>query len=107
MEPRVVEQQIGRVDRIGSLWQKSLDQAIDMGAAPSEMPFISVRPVVFKGTYDEWNWAVLRERWDDLRAQLQGIVISSRLARDAAIPADVVEEINRAAPRFSGRDDQV
>ncbi|CUI84302.1 DEAD/DEAH box helicase [Achromobacter xylosoxidans] len=105
--PGVVEQQIGRVDRIGSLWQKSLDQAIDMGAAPSEMPFISVRPVVFKGTYDEWNWAVLRERWDDLRAQLQGIVISSRLARDAAIPADVVEEINRAAPRFSGRDDQV
>lgn len=105
--PGVVEQQIGRVDRIGSLWQKSLDQAIDKGVDPSEMPLISVRPVVFKGTYDEWNWAVLRERWDDLRAQLQGIVISPRLARDAAIPADVVEEINRAAPCFSGRDHEV
>ncbi|SOE64475.1 Helicase conserved C-terminal domain-containing protein [Burkholderia sp. YR290] len=102
--PGVVEQQIGRVDRIGSLWQKTLDKAIDAGAAPHELPRIAVRPVVFRGTYDEWNWTVLRERWDDLRAQLQGIVISPRMAHDAAIAPGIVDEINRASPRFSGRD---
>ncbi|WP_321876757.1 DEAD/DEAH box helicase [Paraburkholderia bannensis] len=100
--PGVVEQQIGRVDRIGSLWQKSLDKAIDDRVAPERLPRIAVRPVVFKGTYDEWNWTVLRERWDDLRAQLQGIVISPRMAQDAAIAPEIVDEINRAAPRFNG-----
>lgn len=103
--PGVVEQQIGRVDRIGSLWQKALDKAIDAHSAPHELPRIAVRPVVFKGTYDEWNWAVLRERWDDLRAQLQGIVISPRMAQSAAIEPELVDEINRAAPRFAGLDE--
>lgn len=35
--------------------------------------------MVFRGTYDERNWDVLRERWDELRAQLHGVVISTRL----------------------------
>jgi hypothetical protein len=99
--PGVVEQQIGRVDRIGGLWQKTLDKAIDSGVVPEELPRIAVRPVVFKGTYDEWNWTVLRERWDDLRAQLQGVVISPRMAQQAAIAPEIVDEINRAAPRFA------
>ncbi|MFM0362178.1 helicase-related protein [Paraburkholderia sediminicola] len=101
--PGVVEQQIGRVDRIGSLWQKSLEKSIEDKVEPDKLPRIEIRPVIFKGTYDEWNWTVLRERWDDLRAQLQGVVISPATARRSAVPPEIVEEINGAAPNFSPR----
>jgi hypothetical protein len=99
--PGVVEQQIGRVDRIGSLWQKSLEKSIDDQVEPDKLPRIEIRPVIFKGTYDEWNWTVLRERWDDLRAQLQGVVISPSTASRSAVPPSIVDEINDAAPNFS------
>jgi hypothetical protein len=57
--------------------------------------------VIFQGTYDEHNWDVLRRRWDDLRAQLHGIVI-----RPSDSPADqegklLMSEISGAAPSFS------
>lgn len=96
--PGVVEQQIGRVDRVGSFWQKSLDKTIEAGVG--DAPRIVVRPVVFTGTYDEWNWNVLRGRWDDLRAQLHGVVISPRMAEESGISPEVVDDINRAAPNF-------
>jgi superfamily II DNA or RNA helicase len=99
--PGVVEQQIGRVDRLGSFWQKSLDKAIAENVAPDAVPRIVVRPVIFTGTYDEWNWRVLCDRWDDLRAQLHGVVISPRVASETGVPAEIVEEINRAAPNFA------
>lgn len=98
--PGVVEQQIGRVDRIGSLWQRSLDKAIAEAVEAVDTPRIVVRPVIFTGTYDEWNWEVLRARWDDLRAQLHGVVISPRMAHEAGIPQAIVDEINQAAPNF-------
>ena len=98
--PGVVEQQIGRVDRIGSLWQRSLDKAIAEAVEAVDTPRIVVRPVIFTGTYDEWNWEVLRTRWDDLRAQLHGVVISPRMAHEAGIPQAIVDEINQAAPNF-------
>jgi len=98
--PGVVEQQIGRVDRIGSLWQKSLDEAIAEASGAADTPRIVVRPVIFTGTYDEWNWNVLRTRWDDLRAQLHGVVISPRMAKEEGIPQAIVDEINQAAPNF-------
>jgi hypothetical protein len=44
---------------------------------------------------------VLRERWDDLRAQLQGVVISPSTASRSAVPPSIVDEINDAAPNFS------
>lgn len=98
--PGVVEQQIGRVDRIGSLWQKSLDQAIAEAVDAVDAPRIVVRPVIFTGTYDEWNWDVLRRRWDDLRAQLHGIVISPHMAQERGIPPAIVDDINQSAPNF-------
>jgi superfamily II DNA or RNA helicase len=98
--PGVVEQQIGRVDRIGSLWEEKLNQVVDK-LNTGELPRIEIRPVVFKGTYDEKNWCVLRERWDDLRAQLHGVVISSRIAEKYPDLADLASEINSTAPNFS------
>lgn len=99
--PGVVEQQIGRVDRIGSLWEEKLNQAIFEGKSNGDLPRIDVRPVVFQGTYDEKNWQVLHDRWDDLRAQLHGIVISPRIAEKYSEAAEMIADINDAAPSFS------
>lgn len=98
--PGVVEQQIGRLDRIGSLWEESLNTVFD-GKTNGDLPRIEIRPVVFQGTYDERNWQVLRDRWDDLRAQLHGIVISPRIAEKYSDAEEMVAEINDAAPNFS------
>lgn len=98
--PGVVEQQIGRVDRVGSQWENDLARALDHGATGDQLPRIMIRPVVFRGTYDERNWDVLQQRWDDLRAQLHGIVISPQLAVRAGLSADVVTAINECAPKF-------
>jgi hypothetical protein len=99
--PGVVEQQIGRVDRLGSLWEQQLQQAIRDRVPAEAFPRIRVRPVVFRGTYDEKNWEVLRARWDDLRAQLHGVVISPQLAVDYPDMAEVIDDINGSAPNFS------
>lgn len=99
--PGVVEQQIGRVDRIGSLWEVELNQAIADKKTDGDLPRIEIRPIVFRGTYDEKNWQVLHDRWDDLRAQLHGIVISPRIAKKYSDSDDMIAEINGAAPNFS------
>ncbi len=99
--PGVVEQQIGRVDRIGSLWESMIDEAMKNEVSQDEIPRIEIRPVIFQGTYDEKNWQVLRERWDNLRAQLHGIVISPRLTQKYLNETSLLEEINASAPNFS------
>ena len=99
--PGVVEQQIGRVDRVGSLWATQLEDAVKDGCSAENLPRIEVCPVIFKGTYDEYNWKVLRERWDDLRAQLHGIVIPTRIAGDDESMLSLINEISKFAPNFS------
>ncbi|WP_419468955.1 C-terminal helicase domain-containing protein [Burkholderia diffusa] len=98
--PAVVEQQIGRVDRLGSLWESLIERQIH-GAQVHDIPRIEFCPVVFKGTYDEVNWRVLHERWEDLRAQLHGVVVSSRLADRHPELSALIDDINRAAPNFT------
>ncbi|KVC12535.1 hypothetical protein WI69_25065 [Burkholderia diffusa] len=98
--PAVVEQQIGRVDRLGSLWESLIERQIH-GAQVHDIPRIEFCPVVFKGTYDEVNWRVLHERWEDLRAQLHGVVVSSRLADRHPDLSALIDDINRAAPNFT------
>ncbi len=99
--PGVVEQQIGRVDRVDSRWCNELRTALDSGTPGPELPRIEVRPVVFRGTYDEHNWKVLRERWDNLRAQLHGDVISPESAALNTEDKALFDEISGAAPNFS------
>lgn len=101
--PGVVEQQIGRVDRVGSHWSRQLDLAIEQGMRDAGLPRIDVHPVVFGGTYDAENWRVLRERWDELRAQLHGVPVPARLAGDDAEATVLIAEINAMAPDFSPR----
>jgi hypothetical protein len=93
--PAVVEQQVGRVDRLNSRWQKDLNKWVE--DRDGDVPRIEIRPVIFKGTYDEMNWSVLRERQDDLRSQLSGIVIPTRRAVDNP---DLAGEVAKLAPSF-------
>jgi hypothetical protein len=97
--PGVVEQQIGRVDRLNSLWEKKLERAIVQNSPADALPKIEIRPVIFQGTYDEHNWKVLIKRWDDLRAQLHGIVITPSIAEN--LPPERGRRINACAPNFS------
>jgi hypothetical protein len=99
--PGIVEQQIGRVDRVGSHWAKQLQAAIENKTAPDQFPRITVRPVIFKGTYDQHHWQVLRERWDDLRAQLHGVVIPPRLYVNDPELQRLAKELEDVAPNFS------
>lgn len=98
--PGIVEQQIGRVDRVNSHWCRSLDEAIKGGMSANKLPQIEFRPVIFKGTYDEYNWKVLQKRWNNLRAQLHGIVISNSQNYDEE-DRDILSGIHKSAPNFS------
>lgn len=99
--PGVVEQQIGRVDRVDSRWCNELRKALSSGTPADQLPRIEVRPVIFRGTYDEHNWTVLRERWDNLRSQLHGEVISADFATVSHEDHELFDEISDAAPDFS------
>lgn len=100
--PGVVEQQIGRVDRVNCRWARELNRAIAEGKTGADLPRIEIRPVIFKGTYDEHNWQVLQERWDDLRAQLHGEAIPARLReREDEEGRMILEQIAQSRPEFS------
>lgn len=99
--PGVVEQQIGRVDRLGSLWEEMVGQAIARGASPQDVPRIEIKPIVFEGTYDEANWQILKARWDQLRAQLHGVILTCQGATSDPESDRLFDEINRLAPNFS------
>ena len=61
-----------------------------------------IRPVIFNGTYDEHNWKVLQERWDDLRAQLHGEAIPAQLrAGEDSEGRMILEQIAQSRPEFS------
>lgn len=98
--PGVVEQQIGRVDRVNSLWGEKLD---DYAAKPDgELPRISVRPVIFEGTYDQHHWDVLSRRWLDLRAQLHGEAIPPSERTGLSLSErEALTYLDEAAPNFS------
>lgn len=103
--PGVVEQQIGRIDRLGSHWSKALDAAIAAGTPPKHpetgvtaWPQIEVHSIIFGGTYDEHQWGVLNRRWSDLRAQLHGVVIPP--GEVGAADRHLADLLNGAAPRF-------
>ena len=102
--PGVVEQQIGRVDRVGSHWALELEKAIEAGKRGDQLPRIEVRPVIFRGTYDEHHWRVLRERWDDHRAQLHGVVIPPGFMGADPESRELIQEIIASAPNFSPSD---
>lgn len=95
--PGAVEQQVGRVDRVGSLWAQTIQSGNDDSCT------INVHGLVFKNTYDEYNWQVLLERWADLRAQLHGEIIPPReiTEDDRQRYCNTLTDLAQCAPNFS------
>ncbi len=101
--PGVMEQQIGRVDRIESLWTKLA--AAWNGALPpggevdlASFPRIAVESLVFRGTYDEFQSGVLQSRRAALNAQLFGALLEEEALE--RVPAEFRARIARGAPDF-------
>lgn len=95
--PAVLEQQIGRVDRKGSLWERLSQVWLD-GGGQGEPPFVEVRQLVFEGTYDAFQWERVMQRQHVFDASLFGSLLPFE-AWDR-VPKDRVEELLAAAPSF-------
>jgi hypothetical protein len=95
--PAVLEQQIGRVDRKGSLWERLAQKWLDEGAQ-GVPPFIEVRQLIFEGTYDAFQWDRVMRRQHVFDASLFG----SLLPADAwqRVPPDRLADLLDAAPSF-------
>ncbi|UWQ43376.1 helicase [Leisingera aquaemixtae] len=100
--PAIVEQQIGRVDRKNSLWEKRMREWKATGEE-GEMPTIRVHPIVLRGTYDDHNWQVLETRWRALRGQLHGEVLpdNGRSLASTEELSNLMERVLRSTPEFS------
>ena len=98
--PAVVEQQIGRIDRLNSRWCKDFDDW-SSGDRQAEIPRIAIHSIVFSGTYDEHNWSVLNKRWNELRGQLHGTVIPDQQIWQEDATRELADRINDTAPRLT------
>lgn len=95
--PAVLEQQIGRVDRKGSLWERLAQKWLEEGRQ-GDPPFIEVRQLVFEGTYDAFQWDRVMRRQAVFDASLFGSLLPAE-AWDR-VPKDRLEELVAAAPSF-------
>lgn len=94
--PGVVEQQIGRVDRIDSLWNKMAKKW--KNGEITEFPKIEVYYVVFSGTYDQHQYDVLKNRSIKMNAQLFGALLSEEALEK--VPEGIEKCLADAAPNF-------
>lgn len=97
--PAVLEQQIGRVDRKHSLWERLAREWLDRGGSPDDAPFIEVQQLVLKGTYDAFQWLRVDRRKHTFDASLFGAL----LPEDAwgRVPEARRAGLVAAAPDFS------
>ena len=96
--PAVIEQQIGRVDRKGSLWERLFREWRSNGIQAS-LPLIVVRQLLFEGTYDAYQWSRVMRRQHVFDASLFG----SLLPLDAweRVPEERRAKLIESAPNFS------
>lgn len=97
--PGILEQQIGRVDRINSRWENLASAWLASDANPkSEPPFIEVRRLVLRGTYDAFQWDSVYAREHLFDATLYGELLpAAQLARQ---PEPIRQQLADAAPNF-------
>lgn len=95
--PAVLEQQIGRVDRKGSLWERLAQKWLDDGAQ-GVPPFVEVWQLIFEGTYDAFQWDRVMRRQHVFDASLFGSLLPAE-AWDR-VPKERVKELLAAAPSF-------
>ena len=97
--PGILEQQIGREDRIDSRWENLANAWLASDANPkSEPPFIEVRRLVLRGTYDAFQWDFVYAREHLFDATLYGELLpAAQLARQ---PEPIRQRLADAAPNF-------
>jgi len=78
--PGVIEQQIGRVDRIDSFWEEKVREYRRANQEDSiysdQFPKINIHSVVFDGTYDHFQFNVSKSRRETLNAHLFGELLN-------------------------------
>lgn len=80
--PGVVEQQIGRVDRVASRWEQLAQAWKSTGEPVTGFPRIVIEALCFDGTYDEYQTDTLNARMAELKAQLFGEFLAGVDASD-------------------------
>ncbi len=95
--PAVLEQQIGRVDRKGSLWERLTQKWLDAGAQ-GDPPFVEVRQLIFEGTYDAFQWDRVMRRQHVFDASLFGSLLP--VEAQGRIPEEYFKEVLDSAPSF-------
>lgn len=95
--PAVLEQQIGRVDRKGSLWEQRAQHWLVDGAQ-GEPPFVEVRQLIFEGTYDAFQWDRVMRRQHVFDASLFGSLLPADVWD--RVPDGRLPELLAAAPSF-------
>jgi len=95
--PAVLEQQIGRVDRKGSLWEKKAQEWLENGVGRPP-PYIEVRQLIFEGTYDAYQWDRVMRRQQVFDASLFGSLLPADVWN--RVPSDRVQGLLEAAPCF-------
>jgi superfamily II DNA or RNA helicase len=97
--PGVVEQQIGRIDRLGSLWRREFDAWLKTRSG--RPPRIEVVQVVYEGTYDAEQQKLLHSRMRDFDAALFGSLLPAESWK--GVPEDWKKRLIAAAPDFDPR----
>ena len=96
--PAVLEQQIGRVDRKGSLWGRLAQKWLDEGAQ-GVPPFVEVRQLIFEGTYDAFQWDRAMRRQHVFDASLFGSLLP--VDTWVRVPDEWRTKLKDAAPSFA------
>ncbi len=94
--PAVMEQQIGRVDRIESYWTRLAKEWKAAGKDVADFPRIEVESLVFRGTYDEYQATILSSRRASLNAQLFGVLLDEEKLEK--VPDGYSKKLAEAAP---------
>ncbi|WP_377807937.1 DEAD/DEAH box helicase (plasmid) [Azospirillum sp. A29] len=95
--PAVMEQQIGRVDRIGSRWERLAD--VWKRGKLAKFPYLHVESLVFQGTYDQYQHDRLEQRRKAMNAQLFGALLDERVLD--RVPSRWRQRLADAAPDFT------
>jgi hypothetical protein len=96
--PAILEQQIGRVDRKGSLWEELARRWLD-GGVDGTPSFIEIRQLVFEGTYDAYKWDRVGRRQREFDASLFGALLPHEAWE--RVPSDRRGTLVAAAPSFA------
>jgi superfamily II DNA or RNA helicase len=94
--PAILEQQIGRVDRKNSLWERLARQWLT--SKDGDLPRVEVRQLVFEGTYDAFQWERVTRRKRMFDASLFGTLLPEEAW--ARVPPGFVNKLRDAAPSF-------